>query len=417
MERMRFLAIIVAAVLFLPCEPAVLFAQNSDLTRISIHERSDGEGYVARFHLTAPADSFRLAQPAPDLIQVMLYSPGMDTVRYRAPEASNVLNDVDYHKNLDGIGLDLFLNQNIFLEGSIYPDRNSNDILLGLEFTDKEKLEELAAQTDFIYWFEFEQSPTTEISYNENGSFIPLRDDDKFDVIVLDAGHGGHDPGTTNRRLGLNEKEITLAVAKKVGEYLNQYLPEIKVIYTREDDRYIGLEERGLIATRNKADLFVSIHVNAARNHRAYGAEVFFLGMARSESALNVMKRENSIAAMEGGNEKTHLTEEELLIYELANAGNMAVSERIAAMMEDQFRNRAQRRSRGIKQAGFMVLWHATTAAVLVELGFLSNPNEARYLNSEYGQTIMASAIFRSIRDFVVEYNKSMNTTSTASNE
>ncbi|NBB75845.1 MAG: N-acetylmuramoyl-L-alanine amidase [Bacteroidetes bacterium] len=341
----------------------------------------------------------------------------MDTVSFRSPGKSNVLNDIDYHKNLDGIGLDLFLNQNIFLEGSIYPDQNSNDILLGLEFTENEKLEELTAKTEFIYWYEFEQSTTTEISYNENGPFIPLRDDDKFDVIVLDAGHGGRDPGTVNKRLGLMEKDIALAVVKKVGEYMNRYLPEVEVIYTREDDRYVGLEERGLIATRNKADLFVSIHVNAARNHRAYGAEVFFLGMARSESALNVMKRENSIAAMEGGNEKTHLTEEELLIYELANAGNMAVSERIAAMMEDQFRNRAQRRSRGIKQAGFMVLWHATTAAVLVELGFLSNPNEARYLNSEYGQTIMASAIFRSIRDFVVEYNKSMNTTSTASNE
>jgi N-acetylmuramoyl-L-alanine amidase len=191
----------------------------------------------------------------------------------------------------------------------------------------------------------------------------------------------------------------------------------MEVIYTREDDTFVPLDKRGLIATRAKADLFLSIHLNAVQNPRVYGAEVFFLGMHRSESALEIMKRENSVVNLEENGGQQHLSEEELLIYELANAGNIAVSERVAAMVEHQFRNRAQRRSRGIKQAGFMILWHASTPAILVELGFLSNPNEARYMNSEYGQTIMASAIFRAIRDFKVEYDRSIDQANTASNE
>ncbi len=129
------------------------------------------------------------------------------------------------------------------------------------------------------------------------------------------------------------------------------------------------------------------------------------------------MKRENSVIELEEGSGPMQLSEEELLIYELANAGNMAVSERLASMIEDQFRTRAQRRSRGVKQAGFVVLWNLPMPAVLVELGFISNPNEARYMASEYGQTILASAIFRAIRDFKVEHDKTVRQNSTASNE
>ena len=220
-----------------------------------------------------------------------------------------------------------------------------------------------------------------------------------------------------NRRLGLKEKDIALKVALQVGDYIKEHIPEMEVIYTRDDDTFVDLDERGLIATRAKADLFLSIHLNAVRDSRAYGSEVFFLGMHRSESALEIMKRENSVVNLEEGGGQEQLSEDELLIYELANAGNIAISERIAAMVESQFRTRAQRRSRGVKQAGLMVLWHASTPAILVELGFISNPNEARYMNSEYGQTILASAIFRAVRDFKEEYDRSIHEANTASNE
>lgn len=413
---MPILTILCLLALLFTWAPEKLSAQNQ-LDRISVHERSDGKGYVFRYHLTEKIDSFTVSQPAPDLIQIMLYSPGLDTLEFTHPGESFAYNHIDYHKNSEGFGFDIFLDEEMFMKANAYPDRNSNDMLVTLEFSSEDQITKIADKTDFIYWHEYREEPITEFVYGEDDTYVSLRDDREFNTIVIDAGHGGHDPGSMNRGLGLKEKDIALEVALQVGDYIKEHIPDMEVIYTRDNDTFVDLDERGLVATRAKADLFLSIHLNAVSNPRAYGSEVFFLGMHRSESALEIMKRENSVVNLEENGGPEQLSEEELLIYELANAGNIAISERIAAMVENQFRNRAQRRSRGVKQAGLMVLWHASTPAILVELGFLSNPNEARYMNSEYGQTILASAIFRAIRDFKQEYDRSIHQANTASNE
>ncbi|MDZ7718714.1 MAG: N-acetylmuramoyl-L-alanine amidase [Balneolaceae bacterium] len=416
MERTPILTILCLLGLLIAWLPEKLPAQNQ-LNRISVHERSDGKGYVFRYHLSEAVDSFAVSQPAPDLIQVMLYSPNLDTLDFIHPDQSPAYNHIDYHKNTEGFGFDIFLDKEMFVKTAAYPDRNSNDMLVALEYTTEDEITKITDETDFIYWHDFKERQTTEFMRGEDEATVPIRDGREFNTIVIDAGHGGHDPGSMNRRLGLQEKDIALEVAFRVGNYIKEHIPDMEVIYTREDDTFVPLDKRGLIATRAKADLFLSIHLNAVNDSRAYGSEVFFLGMHRSESALEIMKRENSVVNLEENGGQEQLSEEELLIYELANAGNIAVSERIAAMIENQFRNRAQRRSRGVKQAGLMVLWHASTPAILVELGFLSNPNEARYMNSEYGQTILASAIFRAIRNFKAEYDRSIDQASTASNE
>jgi N-acetylmuramoyl-L-alanine amidase len=247
-------------------------------------------------------------------------------------------------------------------------------------------------------------------SSDEDISYNQIRNNLKFDVVVLDAGHGGHDPGSLGYG-GVREKEIALNVTKKVGKYIETYLPEVKVVYTRSNDTFVELHERGSIANRAEGDLFVSIHCNAFTNRNAYGSEVFFLGLARTDEALETMKKENSVIRFEENSLKTELTEEDILIYELANAGYLQNSQRLAEKIEYQFSERARRRSRGVKQAGFMVLYHASMPAILVELGFISNPNEAKYLSSEYGQDIMASAIFRAIRDYKVAYDASLSST------
>ena len=217
---------------------------------------------------------------------------------------------------------------------------------------------------------------------------------------MLDAGHGGRDPGA----VGLNrtrEKDIALLVAKKLGAYINEFLPDVKVVFTREDDTFIDLYERGRIANRAQGDLFVSIHTNAATNRQAYGAEVFFLGVAKTEEALEVMKRENSVIRLEDPSSRSReLTDEELIEYELTNIGYMSSSQRLAELLDKQFAERAGRRTRGVKQAGFIVLFQASMPSILVELGFISNPTEERYLASESGQSILASAMFRAIRDY-----------------
>lgn len=424
MERIHLLAITLLCSFFIFfCFPDRLHAQNT-LERISLSERSDGKGFVARYHLDAKLDSFLVVQPSPQHIQMKLYSPGLDTLNYINPDDSDILDGINFHKSSKGLGVDIFLQEGNYLQADAYPDQNQKDLLLSLEKTERTVLHASTDYSDMLLWVDYmDEDPldmevTLTSTFDEaDDSYIPLRNGRDFNVIVLDAGHGGHDPGAINRELGLMEKDIALQVTLRVGEYIKEHMPDVEVIYTRTDDSFVKLEERGLIATRAKGDLFVSIHANSARNARAHGAEIFFLGLARSQSALEVMKRENSVVDLENGGGPMQLSEEELMIYELANSGNIAISERIATMIEHQFRTRAQRRSRGVKQAGLMALWHASTPAVLIELGFLSNPTEARYMASDYGQAILASAIFRAIRDFKEEYDRSLRHNNTASNE
>lgn len=394
-----------------------LFAQPT-LERISVTERSDQKGAVVRYHLTDRIDSVKVTQPGSDLVQMMVYAQDLTTENFIPPEVKGAIDRFEFHDNDAGFGVDIFIKETTVYKAAVYPDQNGKHLLLNLEHSTPLVLEKITQNSDFLYWDDYQdQEASFDYSFEPSESFTAINNDRDFKTIIIDAGHGGHDPGAVNSRLGIREKDIVLAVSLKVGDLIKEHMPDVEVIYTRDDDTFVELENRGLTSTRAKGDLFLSIHANSAQNSQAYGAEVFFLGLARSESALEVMKRENSVVNLEDNGGPEHLSEQELLIYELANAGNIAISERIASMIEDQFRTRAQRRSRGVKQAALMALWHASTPAVLVELGFLSNTNEARYLTSDYGQTILSSAIFRAVRDFKNEYDKGMQLENRASND
>ncbi len=385
------------------------------LNRISAVERSDGKGYVVRYHLDTPIDSFRIFQPSVDRIQMILYAEKIDTSGLRLPPVTEIFKSVELHKLNKGFGVDISLGPGNFFYTNVYPDQNKKHLLLALTETGAQEISEIAEDVEAVNWNMLKPSADISDPLNpETAPFELITADDlqfsnnvKFDVIVLDAGHGGHDPGTIGHR-GLYEKDIVLDITKKVGAYLEENLPDVKIVYTRTDDRFISLLDRGKIANEAGGDIFVSIHANSFHQRRVNGTEVYFLGLAKSETALNVMKRENSVLKYEDRLEE-ELTEEDLLIYELANAGNISTSEKIAEQIERQFRERAQRRSRGIKQAGFQVLYEASMPGVLIELGFISNPDEANYLKSEYGQSIVASAIYRSIRDFKLQYDSSIN--------
>lgn len=418
MERNLFLPIAMLFCLAAFLTPAQSFAQ-SDLERVSVTPRSDGNGYVIRFHLTEVADSFKVRHPEPDLIQLMIYSNSLNPIDFIEPKENAAVKSIEYHNNQSGFGVDIILKESQYFKIQSYPDRNNSHFLIALENSSEEIVESLTTNQDFIYWFDYPMNETN-VDMSISGvdeSLLQLKNGNGVNVIVLDAGHGGKDPGAINRRLGIREKDITLPIALKVGEYIKTNMPDVEVVFTRDDDRFIDLGERGPIASRANGDLFISIHANSVSNNTtANGAEVYILGLARSESALASMKRENSAANLGDGGRSMELTENQLLIYELANAGNMAISERLASLIEDQFSSRAQRRSRGVKQAGFQVLWDLPMPSVLIELGFITNPTEARYMTSEYGQSILASAIYRAIRDFKMDLEKS-RAPSTASNE
>lgn len=392
-------------------------ATDNSLTHVTTSERSDGKGYVIRLHLRQQADSFRVYQPSPDHIQFALYDSGVHPDDIAVPTHSPVINEAQFSKISNGIGIDIQLKQKAFYEVDAYPDGQTNDLLLGLTNIEEETIAQGTQNVGPVEWSsdapapnELPEIPEGEAEENiaENGEYDRVKSKIKFDRVVLDPGHGGHDTGAIGHNNVL-EKDIVLNIAKKVGGYINENLPKVEVIYTREDDRFIALEERGSIANRHEGDLFVSIHCNAHSSHRPYGSEIYFLGLERTQSALEVMKRENTVVRADSNTEQKELSQEELLIYELANSGYLSTSERIAGMLEHQFDERAQRHSRGVKQARFVVLYHASMPAVLIETGFISNPNEANYLTSEYGQNIVASAIFRAIRDYKEQSEENNN--------
>ncbi|WP_372633703.1 N-acetylmuramoyl-L-alanine amidase [Fodinibius sp.] len=356
-----------------------------------------------------PADSFRVYQPETHLIQLAIFNDKIDPENITVPDESSLFGEVQFYDIPNGIGVDIWLNPDNYYESQFYPDAESDDLLLGLSHTDRQVLEQQTQGLAAIRWTESPFPPDSlqpeEEPLPENTNYDRVKDKMKFDVVVLDPGHGGHDTGAIGHN-NILEKKVVLQIAEKVGGYINEHLPDVEVVYTRDDDRFIELEERGRIANRQEGDLFVSIHCNSNHSRQPYGSEVYFLGLERSQTALEVMKRENKVVRADSNVEQKQLSQEELLIYELANSGYISTSERIAGMLEHQFSERAQRRSRGVKQARFVVLYHASMPAVLIETGFISNPNEAQYLTTEYGQNIMASAIFRAIRDYKQQYER-----------
>lgn len=232
---------------------------------------------------------------------------------------------------------------------------------------------------------------------------------EKISTVVIDAGHGGRDSGA----LGAisKEKDINLTVALLLGDYIKKNCPDVTVIYTRERDVFVDLNERANIANRNNADVFISIHCNStdSKSASAVGAETFVLGEHKNAANLAVAKKENaSILYEEDADEKYGNFDldspEAYIALSLFQKEYLNQSIQLAANIQDQFTKRVGRKDRGVQQAGFLVLWKTAMPSVLIELGFISNAAEERFLASEDGQVYMASAIYRAFRDFKASY-------------
>ena len=219
-------------------------------------------------------------------------------------------------------------------------------------------------------------------------------------VVVLDAGHGGKDPGALGRRI--KEKDIALSVALKVGKELVQRDKEIKVLYTRKSDVFVNLYERANIGNRAGADVFVSIHANAAANRSAYGTETFILGLANSDEQMEVAKRENAVILLEDDHKAQYkdfnpTSTDDYIIFEMQHAAHTDQSVELASLIQHEFKYRCKRHDRGVRQAGFVVLRKAARRSVLVELGFVSNAKEEQYLASDKGRAQLANGIVNGV--------------------
>jgi len=232
---------------------------------------------------------------------------------------------------------------------------------------------------------------------------FPTRDDDKhISVIVIDPGHGGKDSGTA---MGKDmEKDIVLDMGLRLGELIKNKYPEIKVIYTRKTDVFIPLYERANIANKNKADLFISIHVNGTESTNVFGTETFVLGEHRSKDNFEVVKKENSVIMLEDDYKTTYEgfdpnSPESYIMFEFVQSEYLEQSIMLASSIQKQF-SLAKRSDRSVKQAGFLVLRQTAMPSVLVELGFISNRDERSYLTSESGKATLAAAILKAFDDY-----------------
>ncbi len=230
---------------------------------------------------------------------------------------------------------------------------------------------------------------------------------EKIQTIVIDAGHGGKDTGALGRLS--TEKSINLSVALKFGAYIEENLPDVKVIYTRTTDKFVELSERAAIANRNNADVFISIHCNSTDGITSVdGAETFVMGESKNEANLNVAKKENSAILLES-NTKAYdnfdpNSTEAYIIFSLNQSIYQSQSLSLADKVQKQFTKKVGRHDRGVQQAGFLVLWKTSMPSILVELGFINNMKEEQFLKSEKGQTQMALALYRAFEEYKREF-------------
>ena len=354
--------------------------------RISFKPESDGQGYLVRIHTSERLHAY--SEPrfvGRNQLEIVLFNAQLSQTCQRDTPGGPV-RAYTVETRQSHLVLRFQLDAQRSVKANARRDRATDDLLLGLTYTGSPRatpvLHSSAASDDRARW--------------------------RLDTVVIDAGHGGHDAGAIGAG-GLREKDVVLPVALRVGWYLEEILG-VNVVYTRQDDRFVTLRDRGRMANKAGGKLFISIHANAARNRSAQGTETYFLGMHKTDAAERVMERENSViqyendpTAYDGLNEKT------LIEQALVQSAYMRSSEQLAGLIQQQFTGNVGRTNRGVKQAGFYVLWGASMPAILVELGFVTHAKEAAFLESENGQIYLASSIFRAVRAFKTQYEKGLD--------
>lgn len=239
-----------------------------------------------------------------------------------------------------------------------------------------------------------------------NTSILSQTNSTNIKTIVIDPGHGGKDSGTLGtKRFKIYEKHVALAVSLKLGNYISEAFPDVKIIYTRDTDVFLELNERTEIANKSNADLFISIHCDGFTNPKPSGASVFVMGMSKLKANMDVAMRENSAIYLEDNYQQKYdgfdpKSAESYIVFSLMQNTYLNQSLKIAEEVESEFSNRANRKSRGVKQAPFYVISRTNMPSILVECGFLTNPKEEEFLHSDLGQDYIASAIFRAFRSY-----------------
>ncbi len=281
------------------------------------------------------------------------------------------------------------------VEADLIEDPDSNNLLVSLH------TESIAEKTDLD---RKRQELTNENLERERSRW-------KLDVIVIDPGHGGKDPGTIGVA-GTREKDVTLAIALKLGALIEKRMKDVKVVYTRKTDKFVELYRRTQMANEAGGKLFISIHCNSTERKPSSvdGFEIYLLRPGKTEHAIRIAERENAVIKLEEGHEQRYkkLTEEEFIILTMAQSAFMKNSERFAEIAAESMAKHLTIRNGGVKQAGFYVLVGASMPNVLIETGYLSNRDEERYLRNKQGQQKIAEALFEGIKEYKSIYEQTL---------
>jgi N-acetylmuramoyl-L-alanine amidase len=248
------------------------------------------------------------------------------------------------------------------------------------------------------------------ITWGISTSFISSSRPYKYTLktIVIDPGHGGSDPGCGTA--GVWEKNVALAISLKLGKFLKDSFPDLRVIFTRTTDKFVDLNERAVMANKVKADLFLCIHCNTSSNATAYGTETYAMGLYKAEGNLDVAKRENDVILLEKDYKEKYEgydpnSPESHIIFSMYQNAYLDKSLDLSSKVENQFL-KSKRFSRGVKQAGFLVLWKCSMPSILCETGFISNPKERAYLTSDSCQGIVARNLFEAVKTYKLNCEK-----------
>jgi len=237
---------------------------------------------------------------------------------------------------------------------------------------------------------------------------VDIQSQNLVDRIVIDAGHGGKDPGASGKHS--REKDIVLSIALKTGKLIEADLKDVNIIYTRKTDVFIPLNTRAKIANNSKADLFISIHCNSNTSSQPKGSETYVMGMHKSEANLQVAMLENSAILLEDDYKTNYegfdpSSTENHIIFNFFQNSFQSQNLEMATAVQSQFKRNTAVRDRGVKAAGFWVLYKTAMPGILIELGFLSNPTDETYLLSEKGQNQMAAAIYNALKAYKIKHD------------
>ncbi len=363
-----------------------------DISAVSYEQKVNGDLIRLQCSKKLPnAESWCKPMGSDTWVYVTLADGRADAAALQAFKSNGTLKKVMVFQSPTSVQLTFRLTGEV-KSAELIPAEGSNDILIALH---RPTEEEIAARK----------------ARDIGGNLQRERDRWKLDVLVIDAGHGGEDPGA----IGVTrtkEKDVTLAIALKLGRLIERNLPDVKVVYTRTRDEFVELYRRGQIANQAGGKLFISIHCNsmAHKPNRTSGYEIYLLRPGKTDNALRIAERENAVVKYEQGFEQRYqqLTEENFILLTMAQSAYVKYSEKFADILHHEMGKQTGLDNNGVKQAGFYVLVGASMPNVLVETAYLSNKHDEKILKSDKGQQKIAESVFNAVRRYKHEYEKSL---------